>query len=149
MIDKIVVEGPNNVGKSTFIDKLEHLLGFDWEVIHCTNNTPNTYDYFNKLFKSKRKIIFDRAHVGELVYPKLENRRARLSTRDFTKLLFHDNVLYIFVTAGMGFIEQAYKNKNEPFDAKYVMSEIYHFDKLYEKVKYVTDNVFKIHNEVR
>ena len=53
MIDKIVVEGPNNVGKSTFISKLKELDEFkDWEVIHCTNKTPNTYEYFYELFSS-------------------------------------------------------------------------------------------------
>lgn len=147
MIDKIVVEGPNNVGKSTFISKLKRLDEFkDWEVIHCTGDTPNTYEYFYELFTSNRKIIFDRAHVGERVYPIIETRQAKLTEREYIKLCLLDNVSYIFVDADTRFIKDAYCNKNETYVSEYIRNERAYFDIMRNGMKTYNDNVILINN---
>lgn len=148
MITKIIVEGPNNVGKTTLINKLKSIYGLSkWEVIHCTNETPNTYEYFNELLSSERKIIFDRAFVGERIYPMLENRKSKLSKKDYYKLLINDyneSILHIFVFADEEFIKNAYLQKSEKYDDEYVRCEMRFFYDEYTLTKELCKNVLRI-----
>lgn len=81
MYNKIIVEGIDNVGKSSLINALMDQYGF-YQVIHCSKPLPlrlyndNLLSYqrasFENLFKILRshstKIICDRSHLGEYIY---------------------------------------------------------------------------------
>lgn len=77
----IIIEGPDNVGKSTLIKNIRQKLQDDvFHVLHSTPiklNSVNEYiDYSTKqvtsMFELMRftneNLIFDRSHLGELIY---------------------------------------------------------------------------------
>jgi thymidylate kinase len=74
----IIVEGPENCGKSTFCKKLQPLTGLDY--IHMTRDygfKDGKFDYIEGYFLdmqgSSNGVIFDRYYLSELVYGKLRN----------------------------------------------------------------------------
>ena len=116
MITKIVIEGPNNVGKTTFINTLKRMDEFkDWLVIHMTGDDDNSYAHYDALFSSNEKIIFDRAHVGEVIYPAYYNTKPDLTFDEMLKLSekYSENVLYFFITADKENIIKMYVKKCE------------------------------------
>lgn len=149
MITKIVVEGPNNVGKTTLINKLQNIYGLnDWKQMHMTSVDDNSFDNYDKLFSSDERIIFDRAHVGEMIYPQRLGRPRELTPQEFYRLCekFKDGVLYIFVDATIDFIKRGYIDKREPFDEDFTTYEHEMFDLYYNKIKTITSNILKIKN---
>ena len=134
MLTKIIVEGPNNVGKTSFINKLLETETFqDWRVEHLNGDCPNDYDFYDKILSDKVPTILDRCHLGELVYPKLYNRPGKLSDDECLQLSMKhaDHCVYIFVDAEYAFICRSCKNKSEEFDLSFVMEERYQFDNIY------------------
>lgn len=93
--EKIIVEGIDGAGKSTFIKKyIKEHPDKEYQVIHCTRHTPNTYLYFEELFTSEENIIFDRAMYGQFVYQTKEQRAEKGQFDDMLKLaLFEYYVL--------------------------------------------------------
>lgn len=86
---KIILEGIDGAGKSTFASKLTELYPeMNYKIIHCTRHTPNNYEYFKDLLQSPDNIIFDRAMYGQFVYQTREQRRDKhqLSTYDLFAL---------------------------------------------------------------
>ena len=71
----IVLEGCDGSGKTTIANNLKAILP-DAEIIHCTTETPNTFDFFRAIiFASKeRDIIADRFCYGQFVYQTEEER---------------------------------------------------------------------------
>lgn len=63
-----VLEGCDGTGKTTAAKKLAEV--FNAEIIHCTAQTPNTYEYFKKIVleADKRNIVADRFCYGQFVY---------------------------------------------------------------------------------
>ena len=114
--DKIVFEGPNNVGKSTLIKELRKYL--DFEVEHVTAICPNDYRFYNDLLSAMEPMIFDRLHLGEMIYPIVYDRDGKLSTEEFDKLLVEhkDRVLIVIVDADYDFMIRAAQSKREFFD---------------------------------
>lgn len=133
--DKIVIEGPNNVGKSTLIEELRKHL--DWEVEHVTSLCPNTYDFYDDLLSCDEPLIFDRLHVGEMVYPLVYDRMPKMSQNEFEELCEkHENhTLVVILDADFDFIICATNLKNEVFnynetwEEKQSFYEQYHFMK--------------------
>lgn len=72
---KIIVEGCDGAGKSTYIKKLADMYPTA-TVLHCTRHTPNTYEYFKSLLTDPHDYIFDRFHIGQFVYQTEDERRA-------------------------------------------------------------------------
>ena len=139
----IVVEGPNNVGKTTFINKLLTSLP-DYKVEHTSNKCPNTFDYYKKCLTCFDNIIYDRLHVGEMIYPTLMNRRGNLTSKEFEKLLKIEDVIYVFIDADMEFIIQACSEKNEVFDYGMSIKERVAFNTFSDMLSVKNCNVVKI-----
>ena len=109
----IVVEGPNNVGKTTFINKLKEKLP-NFKVIHTDANTPNTYDYYIECLNKKEDIIYDRLFIGEMIYPILYNRTGKLDRYKYHDLCnTFSNVIYVFVDADFDFKKMGFIKKKE------------------------------------
>lgn len=70
----VVLEGCDGSGKSTLARSLAKIL--DAEIIHCTSQTPNDFEFFNSIIEeSKNKnIIADRFCYGQFVYQEEEDR---------------------------------------------------------------------------
>ena len=69
---KIVLDGIDNVGKTTIVNELRKLKSFDID-IHLT--APKSYDdgleMYSEFFRnlnSEKTCIYDRSHLGEAVY---------------------------------------------------------------------------------
>jgi thymidylate kinase len=80
----IIIEGIDNIGKSTFIQKLRS-EAFPWPVVHSSKpeklkvlgDSESLYQmhyfstWFNMMSARKSNVIFDRLHLGEWVYAPL------------------------------------------------------------------------------
>lgn len=82
----IVLEGCDGVGKTTVANELAKKLEGGAEIIHCTRETPNTYEYFQNLIYrgQKENIILDRAMYGQFVYQ--EHNERNLTMEQLHKL---------------------------------------------------------------
>ena len=71
----IVLEGCDGSGKTTVANNLKAVLP-DAEIIHCTTETPNTFEFFKRLIMASehRDIIADRFCYGQFVYQNEEER---------------------------------------------------------------------------
>ncbi|WP_426605657.1 hypothetical protein [Spiroplasma endosymbiont of Glossina fuscipes fuscipes] len=86
-MNRIVLEGIDGVGKSTFANKLCNNLNSQGIIIHSDSKTPNTYEWYSKLNSDDSlNIIFDRYAYGEIVYSKIFNRKSKLTVTDLEKL---------------------------------------------------------------
>lgn len=138
--DKIVIEGPNNVGKSTLISGLMlHLGRFGWQVEHTSQLCPNDFEFYDDLLSNEQPMIFDRLHIGEMVYPEMYDRSANISQNEFEELLekHEQHTLIVFVDADYEFIICANSNKNEKFNYREVRREKGYF---YENYKFIKCN---------
>jgi thymidylate kinase len=72
----IVLEGCDGSGKTTIAKNLKAIMP-DAEIIHCTTETPNDFEFFQHIiWASKDKdIIADRFCYGQFVYQAPEERK--------------------------------------------------------------------------
>lgn len=81
----IIIEGPDAAGKTTLAEKIKAKYPF-MQYVHSTANTPNDYDYHSYLL-TKCNGIYDRFFMGELVYPEIYGRPAKLSLAEARQLM--------------------------------------------------------------
>lgn len=72
----IVLEGCDGSGKTTIANNLKAVLP-NAEIIHCTTETPNDFEFFRSLIDAsmERDIIADRFCYGQFVYQSPEERK--------------------------------------------------------------------------
>lgn len=102
-----VLEGCDGSGKTTVARHLKNILP-NAEIIHCTTETPNDYDFFSNLvWASKdRHIIADRFCYGQFVYQNPEERNLTdLQLTELETLMIANRVKVIHVTASVEEIE--------------------------------------------
>ena len=65
----IVLEGCDGSGKTTIANNLKAIMP-DAEIIHCTAETPNDFEFFRDIIwaSKERTIIADRFCYGQFVY---------------------------------------------------------------------------------
>lgn len=70
----IVLEGCDATGKTTLANLLAKI--YTAQIVHCTTETPNTYDFFGGLIYAAehRNIICDRFCYGQFVYQDEDDR---------------------------------------------------------------------------
>lgn len=77
---KVIIEGPDNVGKSTLIRHIIKEYKMPVLSLHYYSNPDKEqpvlwgkkqYHHMFKIFAQNDYVISDRAHLGELVYPKM------------------------------------------------------------------------------
>lgn len=130
MIHNIVIEGPNNVGKSTFISKLLDRKEFhDWCVEHLTEQSPNNFEFYDATLQNCHDTIFDRHCIGETIYPTLFNRTPNINATDVIDLVKnHNDTLFIILSADFTFISKAYDAKCETPDWNFITKERQQFE---------------------
>lgn len=90
----IIVEGAEQVGKSTFCEKLSKRLGLGLVHMHKDYGFVNgKFDYFKSYFhdidRQSLPLVFDRHYVSELAYGKMFDRKnidAKIKTSIETRL---------------------------------------------------------------
>lgn len=102
----LIVEGPDGVGKSSYIGKIIQNLHKDdisIEVQHNTGKQRNTETYFEYRIKNwidahykteSPLLIMDRSFFGELVWPDIYKRNAKLNMTDI-KIFLENIVSYL------------------------------------------------------
>ena len=134
---KVIIEGPNNVGKSTIIKELKELQWFkNHNVEYFGPNTPKILDFYKDLLDDYQNVICDRYAISELVYSEYYKRKCNIELEDIVKILNKRDVVLIFVDAQYEFIVNSYNNKREEFDYNFVRYERLKFSE-YEKL--ITD----------
>lgn len=115
---KIIIEGCDGVGKTTLVNLLANKYGLD--VCHCTQHDPADFDFYKQTAR-KENIIWDRHTIGELIYPKVFNRKQQISPEDARIVLSYakENGGKIFVlTAPNLTIRKRLLERNIPEDSK-------------------------------
>lgn len=70
----VILEGCDGAGKTALANLLKPIFGA--EIVHCTTQTPNTFEFFDALIYSAREknIIVDRFCYSQFVYQEEEDR---------------------------------------------------------------------------
>jgi thymidylate kinase len=153
---KLIIEGPNNVGKSTIINELKKLQWFEnYNVVHFGANTPKMYDFYKDVLNDYDDIICDRYMISELVYSEYYKRTSLVDIESCIKLINdhvcrNEDIVIIFVDAQYEFIVNSYKQKQEEFDYKLVRFERIKFNHYKELIsqKCPEVKVISVYNSV-
>lgn len=135
---KLIIEGPNNVGKSTLIHVITEIFNtYDFEVEHLSNLTPNTTEFHKDLLKLPKNVIFDRFCLSEIVYAPIFGRKPKFTLEESISIVneFKDDTIVVLVDADYEFMVKAYKNKQEEFDYEFVKQEKVGFQRLKQALK--------------
>ena len=123
---KLIIEGPNNVGKSTLIHVITEIFStYEFEVEHLSNLTPNSTEFHKDLLNAPKNVIFDRFCLSEIVYAPIFGRKPKFTLEESISIVdeFKDDTIVVLVDADYEFIVKAYKNKQEDFDYDFVKAE--------------------------
>lgn len=136
---KIIVEGMDNVGKTTLINKIIKMCpDMNFKVIHGTKDTPNNFEYYKRILLSNENLIVDRAWVGQFIYQSQRERSLKgwLSESDrlvIESSIYNGNVsdvVCLYVTAP---IDLCYEMcKQDPQDHHYTRDYIRILNSRYE-----------------
>ena len=111
----IILEGPDAVGKTTLAEKLKNKYNMD--IIHSTSKTRNDLNYHIDLLDYRTNTVFDRFHVGELVYPEIYHRNGQLNLTDFdiinNRIIDNQDILIIFYSSDLSILKNRLIERNE------------------------------------
>lgn len=111
---KIVIEGCDGTGKTTLATKLAEAYHLD--ICHVTNRDSNTFAFYQELI-GKEDIVWDRNMIGEIIYPRVFNRKANLDDLDLEYLLKRGQstgMKFIVLTASNEEIRARLNSRGEP-----------------------------------
>lgn len=126
----IIIEGPEAVGKTTLANKLKEKYKMNYE--HLSSKTKNDYEFHKELLE-KNNCIFDRFFLGELIYPKLYNREAKLNFNEalqlMNKIVENGDIFIVFFTSNINVLKERIKERGNN-ELKY-LEEIEEQNKLF------------------
>lgn len=107
----IVLEGPDSCGKSTLAKHIVDKYNFEYN--HFPSNDYETH--INALYKDN--TVFDRFHIGELVYPEIYGRVPKLSFDEANKIMRsivdNNDLFIIFITSNISILKDRLKERGE------------------------------------
>lgn len=132
---KIIIEGADGTGKTTLAKILAERYGLD--ICHCTQDDPGDYEFYRQTLR-KENVIWDRHTLGELIYPKVFDRKPQIGTED-ARLVIHyakeEGVKVLVLTADMKDILRRLADREKP-----------EHPLIYENIDYI-DHQFKFYAE--
>lgn len=137
----IILEGPDATGKSTLANSLKEKYHMD-KIIHCGADGKNDYNYFIDLLNNNENTIFDRFHIGEMVYPVIYGRDFKLTEEDFRKInnriIEKNAIVIIFYSSDIDLLKERLVERDE----YHYLKEIDQQNKEYLKRMYIL-NVYE------
>lgn len=111
----IMLEGCDATGKTTIANMLQLVMP-DAQVVHCTADTPNDFEFFDTLINigQSRNVILDRGMYGQFVYQNWNERN--LSMAQLTKLelrMLETGAKLLYICASKSKIEERLKLRGE------------------------------------
>jgi len=126
-IDKIIVEGADQQGKSQLCEKLSQTLG--WPIIHF--DKPDEKFDFHSHYITPKKTISDRNFVSEMVYSLFRDQKHRVKNPvELQKIFESQNCLFILVDREEDFVFDSERNEAFSYD------QILAARKMYEAIFY-------------
>lgn len=133
--NNIIVEGCDGTGKTTLCKLLAERYG--WDTVHVTSKDPNDFDFYRQTMR-KTKVIYDRHFLGELIYPRIYNRKGNLNMHDAEWLryyAFETRTCIILLTTDINEIKRRLTERGElPF--------------VYEKVESINNQFINLANRL-
>lgn len=133
---KIILEGCDGTGKTTLAKILAEKYGLD--ICHCTQHDAADYDFYRQTVR-KENVVWDRHTLGELIYPTLFDREAKIGIED-ARLVMHyakeEKVKVFVLTADLNTIYnrlEARQNEDKRIlaNVNYIDSYFKHYAKTY------------------
>lgn len=111
----IMLEGCDATGKTTIANMLQLVMP-DAQVVHCTADTPNDFEFFDELINigQFRNVILDRGMYGQFVYQNWDERN--LSMAQLTELelrMLKTGAKLLYICASKSKIEERLKLRGE------------------------------------
>ena len=136
----VILSGPDSCGKTTLGEKLRDK--YNMKIIHSTATTRNTLEYHLDLLDYQDNTVFDRFSAGEMIFPKIYGRPAKLTEEEFYKTLrrVEDNndIYIIFTCSDVEILKQRLIERGE----KNYLAEIVQQCELYNEVAAKMSNFF-------
>lgn len=140
----VILSGPDSCGKTTLGEKLRDK--YNMKIIHSTATTRNTLEYHLDLLDYHDNTIFDRFSVGEMIFPKIYSRPAKLTEEEFyitlRRVIDNNDIYIIFICSKLDILKQRLiaRGENDYLD------EIAAQCKLYKKVANDMTKFFEKYN---
>lgn len=111
----IMLEGCDATGKTTIANMLQLVMP-DAQVVHCTADTPNDFEFFDELINigQFRNVILDRGMYGQFVYQNWDERN--LSMTQLTELelrMLKTGAKLLYICASKSKIKERLKLRGE------------------------------------
>ena len=108
---KIILDGCDGTGKTTLANQLAkiHLL----DVCHCTAADPADYDFYRQTSR-KENVVWDRHTLGELIYPKIFNRKPQLTPEEARMIIAYarsEGAKFFVLTANLAALKYRLDNR--------------------------------------
>ena len=107
----IILEGPDATGKTTLAEKLKKYTGAD--IVHFPSATYE--EHIDALYRGN--TIFDRFHIGELVYPEIYGREPKLDFDEANKIMRsivdNNDILVVFITSDINILKDRLIERGE------------------------------------
>ena len=128
----IILEGPDAVGKTTFAELLRD--NYNMEIVHFPSATCQ--EHLDALYKDN--TIFDRFHIGELVYPEIYGREPKLDFDEanykiMRAIVDNNDILIIYITSDLEILRQRLIERGE----YNYLDEIEQQNELFKKYAYI------------
>lgn len=128
----IILEGPDAVGKTTFAEELHSAYGMP--IVHFPSATCN--EHLDALYKDN--TIFDRFHIGELVYPEIYGREPKMdfmeaNSQIMRAIVDNNDILVIYITSDIEILKNRLIERGE----YNYLDEIEQQNELFKKYAYI------------
>ena len=127
-IDRIIIEGADQQGKSTFAKKVSELLG--WPIQHFAK-PDDDFNFFDD-YLVENKTISDRNFISEIVYSNFRGSNHRVErVKELEVEMRKQNYLVILLDRGYEF---EYEDRDEDFTKEEILKSMQLYDRVFRNI---------------